>query len=530
MTQIDRLTRLYSAGKLDRREFMQGAVAAGLTIAGATSIGASAAAAAPKRGGTVRVGLVGASTTASHDPATYTDIFTELGMTGGVHNNLAEIDANGNAVPELAESFESSLDAKTWTIRIRKGVEFHNAKSLTAEDAVASLNHHLGEESKSPAKPLFSDVESIEAVDDGTMVIKLTSGNADFPYVLADYHLPIMPSRDGKLDWADGIGAGGYVLKQVDWGVRMQLERNPNYWKGDTRSHFDAAELVAISDATARQTALMTGSVDVINRVDPLTVRLLERNPDIEIDNVTGNQHFSIPMDTTVAPFDNVDVRLALKHAIDREGLVQKVLNGFGTPANDHPIGPGQRYFSKDLEQRAFDLDKAKFHLKKAGLDSLNVDLSAAETAFSGAVNTALLYKDSAKAAGININVIREPNDGYWSNVWLKKPWCTSFWGGRPTADWMFTLAYAAGGAWNETHWSNERFMTLLLEARAELDQTRRADMYGEMQAIVRDDGGAVIPMYANYVDAHTKKLAHGKLASNFELDGWKILDRWWFT
>jgi peptide/nickel transport system substrate-binding protein len=321
------------------------------------------------------------------------------------------------------------------------------------------------------------------------------------------------------------------VLGDHDWGVRMELKRNPNYWKGDSRAHFDEALLLGIADASARQNALVSGEIDAMNRVDLKTSHLLGRDPNVIIDDITGNQHYTIPMNSTVAPFDNKDVRLALKYAIDREDLVKKILNGHGAPANDHPIGPGQKYFNRDLEQRKYDPDKAKFHLKKAGMENLKVDLHAANTAFAGAIDTAVLYQAAAKAAGIDINVIREADDGYWVNVWMKKPWSMSYWGGRPTEDWMFTVGYAAGGAWNESFWSNDRFMELLVAARAELDRAKRAEMYGEMQQLVRDDGGSVIPMYANNVDARSKKVAHmGKLASNWELDGWKCLDRWWFA
>ncbi len=113
----------------------------------------------------------------------------------------------------------------------------------------------------------------------------------------------------------------------------------------------------------------------------------------------------------------------------------------------------------------------------------------------------------------------------------MKKPWSMSYWGGRPTEDWMFSIGYAAGGAWNETFWGNDRFMELLVQARAELDQGKRRDMYREMQQLVRDDGGAVIPMYANFIDGRSDKVAHPEqVASNWELDGWKLVERWWFA
>ncbi len=530
MNKIDKLKSQFARGDISRRRFMEGALALGMTLAGATSVVSKAMAATPKKGGLFRLGLAGASTTDSLDPATYISTFTQIGMTNAVHNNLTEVAQDGNLIPELAESLGASDDARVWTFKLRKGVEFHNGKSLEADDVIASVNHHRGEDSKSAAKPLLSDLVEIKADGKNTVVFELKSGNADFPFVMNDYHIPILPSKDGTILWEDGIGTGGYTLVSMDAGVRMRLKRNPNYWK-EGRAHFDEVELLGISDSTARQNAILSGEIDAMNHVDLKTVHLLERQSGIVIEEVTGTQHYTIPMNTTLAPFDNNDVRMALKLAIDREALVATILRGHGKAANDHPIAPSNRYYAADLEQRTYDPDKAKHHLKKAGMDSLKVSLSAADTAFAGAVDTAVLYKEHAKKAGIEIDVVREPNDGYWTDVWMKKPWSMSYWGGRPTEDWMFSIGYAAGGAWNESFWAHDRFNELLVAARAELDSDKRRNIYHEMQQIVRDDGGSVIPIYANYVDARSEKVTHDEqVASNWELDGWKLLERWWFA
>ena len=529
MPDIDKLASGLRRGLVSRRQFMEGAIALGVSVIAAEGIMKSAHAATPKKGGTFRVGLGGASTTDLMDPATFISTFTQIGNSFGLYNQLTEVAPDGSLVPELAESYEATKDAKTWTFKLRKGVTFHDGKPLTADDVVASVQHHRGADSKSALKPLLEPIEEIK-IDGDAIVFKLKEGNADFPFLMNDYHLPICPSKEGKIDFASGNGTGPYKFVSLDPGVKMVLDRNPNYWK-EGRAHFDKCVMLGIPDATARQNALVSGEVDAINHVDLKTANLLGQTPGIKLEEHTGTQHFTLPMNCTVAPFDNADVRLALKYAIDRDALVKAILFGHGLPANDHPIAPANIYYAGDIEQRKFDPDKAKFHLKKAGLDKLKVDLSAADTAFAGATDTATLYSEQASKCGIEINVIREPNDGYWTNVWMKKPWSASYWGGRPTEDWMFTIGYAKGGAWNESFWSNDTFMGLLTTARAELDTTKRREMYREMQMLVRDDGGSVIPMYANWVDARSDKVAHDdKVAANWELDGWKVLERWWFA
>jgi transcriptional regulator GlxA family with amidase domain len=225
------------------------------------------------------------------------------------------------------------------------------------------------------------------------------------------------------------------------------------------------------------------------------------------------------------------DIAKEVRDAIDREALLQSVLRGHGVLGNDHPIGRSNRFHAGDLEQRPYDPERAKFHLKNAGLSNLKVDLSAADAAFAGAVDAAVLYKEHAAKAGIEINVVREPNDGYWSNVWLKKPWCAVYWAGRPTEDLMLSTAYAAGAPWNDSYWENERFNQLLVAARAELDEAKRRDMYGEMQRLIRDEGGVVVPMFANNVFAMSKRVQHEEsMGADRALDGTRGMERWWFA
>jgi peptide/nickel transport system substrate-binding protein len=531
MTELEFWTQQIKKGRISRREFFGRTAALGVTTALATTMLAKAGIGQePKKGGSARFGLAHGATTDSLDPGTYPDTGTQVPFWGAMSNSLTEVDAKGNIVFDLAESAEPSDDAKSWVFRLRKGLTFHDGKDVTADDVVASYRVHMGPDSKSAAKSLLESVSDIKADGKETVIFTLSGGNADFPYVTSDYHIPIMRAKDdGTADWQSTARTGPFVFESWEPGVRAKLKRNPNYHK-EGKPYFDEVEFLTIADVTARTNALTTGEVHWIGRADLKTLGLLERNPEIAITEVTGYGHYVLPMRVTMPPFDNVDVRLALKWAVNREDIAQKVFLGHATPGNDNPIPMSVKYAIDPQPKHTYDPDKAKFHLKKAGLETLKVDLSVADAAFTGAVDAGVLYQEHAKAAGIDINVIREPNDGYWDNVWLKKGWCASYWSGRPTQDWMFSTAYAAGAAWNETAWENPRFNELLVAGRAETDDKKRAEMYAEMQQLVHGDGGVIVLVFNNFVDAHSKQLAHGEIAPNWEADGLKIGERWWFA
>ncbi len=510
---------------MSRREFVQAALAFGLSAPAANLLWSRTARAEGNEGGHLRLGIAGGATTDSLDPSTYTDTFMVMvGYT--VRGNLVEVASDGSAVPEIAASFEGSDAARTWVFKLRPGIEFNTGKTLTVEDVISSIDYHRGEQSASGAKVLLAPIQEIRADGKDTVIFTLTDGNADFPYILADYHLNIMPFADGVPDLM--AGAGPYQLKNFQAGVRASLERNPSSYK---KAYFESADMIAISDSAARQNGLVTGELDLINRPDLKTAHLLAKTPDIRIEDAPSRVHYNLPAHAGVDPFTDMDVRLALKFAIDREAIVNTILYGHGQAGNDQPITPAYRYFAEDLKPRPYDPDKARFHMKKAGLDSITIDLSAADAAFAGAVDAAVLYSEQAAAAGINIKVVRESNDGYWDQVWLKKPFAMAYWGGRPTEDVMFSICYATGAVWNDTYWSNERLDKLLIEARAELDEPKRRAMYEEMQHIVSNEGSAVIPVFANNVHAMHTKVAHPEVLSGvWELDGGRCIERWWFT
>lgn len=526
---LERIESASRQNRISRRDFITEATAAGLTIAAASSLWTqSAAADTPKRGGTFRLGLHDGNTGDSLDPGQYQAI-SEIQLAHSVRSYLTEITSDNGLGGDMADAWSASPDARVWTFELNPNATFHDGRKFTARDAVASLNHHRGDDTTSAAKPLLADVTDVRADGDHTVVIELSQGFADLPWVMTDYHLTMLPANDdGTIEWESGIGAGPYRIVRNEPGVGARLERHEGWHREG--AYFDGVEITILNDAAARQTSIVTGAVDAISSVDLKTLSLLGRSRDVEIDNVPSGSAITLPMFCDHPPFDNVDVRLALKHAIDREEIVEKVLFGTGTPGNDFHVSPNMPYWP-DIEQRKYDPDRARHHLKKAGMESLRVELSAADSVLSGAVDMVVLYSEHAKQAGIDIVPVREPADGYWSNVWLKKPFVFVKWGARPTPDNMFTLAYKSDAPWNEAHWKNDRFNELLLLAKAELDETRRAEMYREMCQIARDDGGTIIPLFVNFVYARRSNVRHGpSVAASWECDGARATHRWWFA
>ncbi|MEQ9490500.1 MAG: ABC transporter substrate-binding protein [Alphaproteobacteria bacterium] len=512
---------------VDRREMIFGMAAVGGAAAIFGGVNpAKVSAGTPRHGGTLRVGMASGQTSDSLDPATYNNEFTIM-MAYTIHDQITQIDERGELVPDLCEMWDSSDNATKWRFKVRSGVEFHNGKALTVADMIASLNHHRGE-SNSAANPLLASIVDLRAEGD-YMIAELSSPYADFPFILSDFHLCILPSTDGAVDPSSGIGAGPFTIDSFEPGVEANYKRFGNYWQGDG-PYFDGVKVLTIADGFARQSALQSGAVDAIGGVSPKNASLLGRKEDINIWEAVGTGHFTAPMRTDTAPFDNLDIRKAIKHAVDRERILSLVLNGRGNLGNDHPISVANRYHASDLEQTTYDPDKSKWHLRQAGLEQLDVQLSASDAAYSGAVDTAVLYSEFAKQAGINIEVIQEPSDGYWSSVWMKKPWCMCNWGGRPTEDWMFSSVYAEDAKWNDTFWGHDRFNELLLMARAETNDALRREMYTEMQSILNTDGGAVVFAFNSWLFATSSSLeSGGKPSGQWDLDGLKIAERWWF-
>ncbi len=507
-----------------------------MAFAGVASVGVNATPAfsgSVKKGGALRIATAFGSNSDSLNPATFTNDFMRSAafMFG---NCLTEIDGNGQVVGELAETCEASDDAKTWIFKLRKGVEFHSGKSLEVEDVIATFNYHRNSKSKSSVRGLLSSVRTIRNDGDHGIIFELNTGNADFPYLVSDCRLIIKPKLSADtINPGEAVGTGGYKIEKFEPGVSIAATKSSNYFKS-AQANFDSVEMKVITDWRDRHNALLYGQVDHIDQVDPKLAGLFSGHPGINFLESPGKLHYSFPMRFDVSPFDNANLRLALRHSIDREGLLKAVLHGHGRIGNDHPVSDISRYYNEQLEQRVFDVNLARNLYKKSGHVG-PIRLSVSNAAFPVAVEAAWYIKTSVVKAGIDVQVVHQPSAGYWTDIWNKTGWCASYWSARVTEDWMLSDAYGRASAWNETAWrdteSSKQFNQLLISARAELDDSRRREMYHECQKLIHLDSGAIIPVWQNHLHASSRNLMHAEtVAGNYVNDGGRLAERWWFA
>lgn len=524
------IKRMIGDKRASRREFIAGAMASGLALSTASGLWTSARAATAKAGGHMRIGMNDGNTNDSLDPTTFVGS-VQICSSRAARDSLVEIGQDNSLTPALAESWEPSSDAKSWRFTLRKGVEFSDGKSLTAEDVINSLNAHRGKSSTSGAAGVFKQIVDVRADGSGVVVVDLEAANADFPWTLTDYHVAIVPTKDGKADLLSPVGTGCYKIVDFTPGIRAAFERNPNSWQSGSAGFVDSAEIMVLLDDTARQNALVAGQVDVINRPALKTAAMLKAMPGIRIVDVVSNRFYAHPMFMDVAPFNDNNFRMALKHALPRQEFLDKVLYGYGQIGNDSPVGPLMQFYDANIQQNTYDLDKARYYMKQAGLDGISIDFSTNDIAYSGAVDAALLFQQAFEQIGVTLNIVREPGDGYWSNVWMKKPFMAAYWNSRATADMILSTAFLSTSGWNETHMNNPRLDELVNAARGELDSSKRQAMYSELQLIMSKEGGELIPAFGSETAAVRDRVGIGeKLGGGFEMDGGYFIKRWWMN
>lgn len=469
----------------------------------------------PVRGGRVRLGIV------DNDPAGDLDVHKPSG-TGSVIRGFALFSKlwewSEDMLPRLAlaEEAEPNADASAWTIRLRKGLEFHNGKTITADDVVFSVARLTDPALASPYAALVSPIDRtrIEKLDERTVRIHAKPGLGFVPLpdtwvnfggiVPTDYH-PI----------TNPVGAGPYKLKEYRPGERSLFTRFPNYWKSGL-PYADELEIIDFKDQTARLAALEAGQIDLANAIAPELKSLIARSGQAElVVSVTyGFQAFNLNLN--VAPFDDERVRRAFRLLADRKELVTRVLNGEGRIANDL-YSPQDPTFNHDIAQRAHDIKEAQSLLKSAGQANLSVELVAAPVGTS----SALVFAEQAKRAGLNVRVKKVDLATY--NGPDKRNFALSTGSALGQSFLCTGLNHDAPVAVaNRTNFKDPRFGEVFLAALKNRDPEQRKPLVHEAQRIQHERGGLLIWGFVNALDAVSPRVG-GVKAEHSHFPTWRF-------
>lgn len=253
-----------------------------------------------------------------------------------IYDRLLSIDNDGEVEPWIASSFQSP-DPLTWIFTIREGVNFWDGSALTVDDVVYSIERHTGADNSSFVAANFALIESVEATDDSTVTVTLVSPDPSLPAKLAMSAMIVQQayseSAGDDLGGPDkpGMGTGPYSVSSYSSADGAVLTRNDEYWAG--QPVFASLEFTVISDPDAARLAMTSGEIDGYFDVPLIATRQWDELDNASISYVTGAYNDMMSMDVTRAPFDDIDVRRAMAHLIDREGLLQPLFNGHATTA-----------------------------------------------------------------------------------------------------------------------------------------------------------------------------------------------------
>ncbi len=506
---------------LTRRGLIGGAAGAALLLSGCGSRSKSAgeAPAAPRRGGKLRLGILDGERSGNldaHKPLGLGSTIRGFAM----YAKLWEWDGDMQPRLALAESVEPNRNASVWDIRLRSGLEFHNGKTITAQDVLFSIRRITDPALASPYGALVSPVdrEGAKVLDERTVRIPIREGRGfvalpetwtNFGGIVpVDYH-PV----------SNPVGAGPYRIDRFEPGQRATFKRFDNYFKPG-RPYPDELEIIEFKDQTARIGALLAGQIDLANAILPEQAGLIRRDSRARILVSPTNGWQSFDMNTKEGPFADVRVRQAFRLLVDREELVRRALQGEGRIANDL-YAPQDPTFDQSIAQRRQDIEQARSLLREAGQEGLRTELVVGPAN----VASALVLAEQAKKAGVDLR-LRQVDAATFAGQ-AKTSWPIST-GGTLGVPWLSTALHidAPTSVSNKTNFHDAVFTRLFGQALAEPGLAARSQLVHQMQRIQHEQGGLLIWGFANTLDGVGPRVG-GIEAERSHFPTWRF-DRMW--
>ena len=420
------------------------------------------------------------------------------------YSGLTRIGPDSQPMPDLAKSWEGSSDATEFTFHLHEGVTFHDGTPATSSDVVATYEAILNPDIPSSALSVLNMIDSVESVDDLTVKFTLSSPFADFPTSTAHANARIISEEalSGDLTKLDTVvnGTGPFKMESYDSARITRLVRNEDYFS-EGKPYLDAVEMHLFPDLAAETTNFLSGDIDVMLLVQQADYARISSTPGINALRVPSGRYVNVVMRFDQSPFDNLKVREALAYAIDRQLLVDLVLEGLGRPGHDNILSPEFK-FRIDTPEKNYDPSKAKALLTEAGYpDGIRLDLVASNRPAIRA-QVAIAIKQMALPAGFDINVETMPHDTYIANVWKKGNFYMAYWGMQPTEDATFNLLLTSNASYEDTGWKNAKFDELVNAGRSTTIEAERAAAYSQAQELMLKELPYIIPFYEDVLTA----------------------------
>jgi len=457
----------------------------------------------PQYGGKIRIGVI------SGNQIGNLDAHKPLG--GGasfrgwaLYSKLWEWQLDARPGLGLAESTDVNQDGTEWIIRLKKGLEFHHGKTITADDVIFSLLRLTDPQLASPYAAYLYSLERnhIQKLDELTVRIPFAKGRGFI--ALPECWMSwggIVPTDYDPV--SNVVGAGPYKLKNFTPGQRSTFTRFENYYKSG-QPYADEIEIIDFLDQTSRLQALQAGQIDIASGITHEQLPFLQQDDRFAVTISEADVWHSFDMNTEKAPFHDVRVRQAFRLIADRDELVARVLHGHGRIANDI-YAPSDPAFNDQIPQRKQDLAAAKALLAEAGYtDGLEVELV---TTTGTALNSAIVFSQQAQKAGVRVQV-KQVDPSIFSGP-KRNAWAFST-GGGVSRPFLLTVQQHDGphAANNKTHFSDPRFAELITAAMAQPNLDERRQFIHEAQQIQHDIGGLLIWGYSHVLDAASIRVA----------------------
>lgn len=464
------------------------------------------AAATPKKGGHIRSGTSGGSAKDTLDAHTAYLTEPQIAMQWQLYDSLLGFDPDHKLVNLLAEEWEANSEATEYTVRLKKGLEFHNGKTVTADDVVWSYERILNPKTLAAGADMLSDLKSgnIKKLDDLTVKFILERPNAIFWEALAFFCNAIVPVDYDPSQVSGLIGTGPWIIESYRPGEQGVFKANPNYW--GEGPYAEKLTMIEFADPTARLNALLGGTVDHISLVEYGQAKTIEATAGFKLLEAKSGGWKPFTMRIDQKPFDDVRVRQAFRLIADRQQMIDQALSGYGWLGNDMyaPYDPG---YPSDLPQREQDLEQAKSLLSQAGYDGLTVELVTSDAVGAGMVAAAQVFSEQAKGAGVTVKVRKVDSGVFYGDDYLKWTFAQDYWATRNYLA-QAQLCATPNAPYNETHWKDDEWQALIDEALVTVDETKRNELVKQAATIDYERGGYIVWQFNVLLDAHSDKLA----------------------